>query len=595
MEENSRNIEVSVIVPVYNSAKYLRTCLDSLVSQNFEDYEIIAVNNGSTDGSGEILNEYAENYPNLFFSYTIEHSDFVGTGRNYGLNKARGRYVYLCDSDDIVERNALLFMYGRMKRYDLDVVYGTVEFINLQSNTSFMLDSDGEREVSIEELILSGAEFWRRMYKKSLLEKVGAIPEFSNFDDIAYLPVVHSYATKAMSTTRKIYNYFRRSTSTVGGTSRKVLQDTFLSEKYAVENCNPQYRDYVLLFVARRILSNIQSRWAYKDILLEEIAYFWAQFENCSCIKNDAKLYAELESYYKISLNMIPKKLYISNSQRYNESEILDFLSHNAFGEETCIVVSCKELERKNNTKLIEYTKFIEAAKEADNFELLNSFYALYEIYENGGIYMESRVRMNTVLNYLRCNGSFFSFIDKNTYSSWMFGGSKHNEVIGKILETFKGDGYYKDILYPLDARIKNILTVLYEVPLNGLYCSKGEILTVYSPEVLVFDPYKAIGGATIIQICEHDFSGIESDEYVVVKKSTLSWQAKGVFANHIMSSQGQNSLDNLTLMDYQNMKHRLEEIDKSDAMRLTLWLYKMGNKFILPKKIVKKFLHRND
>lgn len=595
MEANNRNIVVSVVVPVYNSAKYLRTCLDSLVSQNFENYEIVAVNNGSTDGSEEILNEYVEKYPDLFFAYTIEHSEFVGTGRNYGLSKARGEYIYLCDSDDIVERNALLFMYGRMKRYNLDVVYGTVEFVNLQSNTRFMLESDGEREVSIEELILSGAEFWRRMYKKSLLDKVGAIPEFSNFDDIAYLPIVHSYATKAMSTTRKIYNYFRRSTSTVGGTSKKVLQDTFMSEKYAVENCNPVYRDQVLMFVAKRIISNIKSRWLYKDILLEEIGYFWPQFENCACIMNDAQLYAELETYYKILLNMVPKKIYVAVAEGTDEDEVVKGISQKAFVEEESSVVLCKDLAAKNQTKMRDYANFIKAAKASGNTELLNAFYALFEIYENGGIYMDSRVKINNVLNYLCCNGSFFSFIDKNTYSGWIFGGGKGNEVIGKILDTFKGDGYYKDILYPIDARIKNILTVLYEVPLNGLYYSKGEVLTVYSPEVLVFDPYKTIGGATIIQICEHDFSSMLSEDYVVVKKSTLSWQEKSSKANRVMSRRAQSTLDGVSLADYQNMKHRLESIDNSDAMKLTLWLYKMGNKFTLPKKIVKKLLHKND
>ena len=483
-------------------------------------------------------------------------------------------------------------MHGRMKRYDLDAVYGTVEFINLQSNTRFMLESDGEREVSIEELILSGAEFWRRMYKKSLLDKVGPMPETTNFDDIAWLPVVHSYATKAMSTNRKIYNYFRRSSSTVGGTSRKVIQDTFISEKYAVENCNPTYKDQVLLFVAKRILSNIKSRWQYKDILLEEIGFFWEQFSKCPCIIGDAQLYAELESYYKILLNLIPKNVFIGGTE---DRQIVNEIKNKAYVDEACQVVLCKELRKKKHKNISKYSKFIKAAEAAGEYELLDAFYALKEIYEKGGIYINHRVKINTVLNYLRCNGSFFSFIDKNLYSDWIFGGGKGNEVIGKILETFTGDGYYKDILYPLSARIKNILTVLYEIPLNGIYYSKDEIVTVYSPEILVFNPYTSIGGATNVQICEHDFNDMDPDEYVTVKKTTLSWQARGTFANKVMNNQGQTQLDNISLVEYQNMQRRLEAIDNSDAMRLTLWLYKMGNKFTLPKKVVKKLLHKSD
>lgn len=588
-----KNIDVSVIVPVYNSAKYLRTCLDSLVSQDFENFEIIAVNNGSTDDSGAILQEYAEKYSEYFFTYTIEHSDFVGTGRNYGLSKARGKYVYLCDSDDIVERNALLFMYGRMKRYDLDVVYGTVEFVNTQSNTKFMLQSDGEREVSIEELILSGAEFWRRMYRKSLLDKIGPMPETTNFDDIAWLPVVHSYANKAMSTNRKLYNYFRRSSSTVGGTSKKVLQDTFISEKYAVENCNPKYRDQVLLFVARRIIGNIKSRWVYKDILLEEIGYFWNLFSQCPCIQADAKLFSELEVYYKILNNMIPKTIYVGNVDDSQNEEILKKIKEKAFGDEECQVIFSKELLNNKNKNLNEYSQFIEAAENAGNYELLNLFYVLLEIYENGGIYIDSRIKINKVFNYLRCNGSFFTFIDKTTYSEWIFGASKGNKAIEKILETFSNNGGYKDILYPLAARIKNILTVLFEVPLNGSTYMENEVLTVYSPEILVYDPYKGNEGATIIQICEHDFKEMDSDEYCTVKKSTISLQAKGIVVNSIGTNNSQ--LGGISLVEYQNMKNRMEAIDNSDAMRLTLWLYRMGNKFTLPKKLVKKMIHRRD
>lgn len=593
MEVNRENIEVSVIVPVYNSGKHLRTCLDSLITQNFENYEIVLVNNGSTDESADILSEYSEKYPEKVFVYSIEHSDFVGTGRNYGLSKARGKYVYMCDSDDIVERNALLFMHGRMKRYNLDVVYGTVEFVNCQSNTRFMLQSDGEREVSIAELILSGAEFWRRMFRKSLLDEIGPMPENTCFDDIAWLPVVHSYAKKAMSTERKIYNYFRRTSSTVGGTSKKVIEQTVISEKYAVENCNPEYKEQVLMFVAKRILGNIKSRWEYKDILVEEIGYFWEQFKNCQCILDDIKLYEELEMYYKIYCNMIPKRVYIPESNNESVVEHKEKIENVGFPNGDCEIIVCDNKYLSRKFDLTPYSKFIKMAEQENQKDLLYSFYGLLNVYENGGIYIHPNVSMNTVLYSLRCNGSFFSFLDKNTYSDWIFGGSKGNEVLGKVLETFRGDGYYKDILYPMNLRIKNILTVLYEVPLKGEFYQRGELLTVYSPEVLVINPYKCIGSVTTVQMCEHTFIDDNSDEYITVKKSTLSWMIKSGICNAGSSNQIQKSLDNISMTDYQNIKRRIEAIEGSDAMKMALWLYKMGNKFTLPKKIVKKMLNK--
>ena len=588
MNSIDTEIMVSVIVPVYNSEKYLRTCLDSLVTQNFSGYEIIAVNNGSTDNSLQILDEYVSKYPDIVFCYTIPHSEFVGTGRNYGLGKARGKYIYLCDSDDIVEKNALLFLYGRMKRYDLDVVYGTVEFVNMQSNTIFMLQSDGEREVSINELILSGAEFWRRMFKKSLLEEVGPMPENTKFDDIAWLPVVHSYAKKAMSTNRKIYNYFRRSVSTVGGTSRKVIEDTILSEKYAVEHCNPEYKNSVLKFVARRILSNIKSRWTYRDLLLEEINFFWEQFCEDPEIVFDGSLFKELEYYYKLSLELIPMNVYLADESNMDKAELQKKYSEKIFVEDHNFYVIDEKMIQENIAVLSPYTKFIEAAKDAKDYHLLKTFYAMLEIYEHGGIYIDSRITVNNVFNYLRCGGCFFSLIDKFTYSDWIFGGNKGNKVLKSILQTFEGNGYYRNILYPMEARIKNILTVLYEVPLNGQGYEIEGLLTVYTPDFLVANPYENDNSATVVNICEHDFTNL-GDQYITVKRTSLNW----MFRKNLRSVSPSNTVDSHP--DYEFIKYRLESIEHSDAMRMALWLYKIGNKFSIPKKIVKKMLHRSD
>ena len=92
---------ISIIIPVYNSAKYLRKCLDSVFSQTYNDYEVIAINDGSADNSLGILNEYAKQHKNLKIIDNVINLG-AGISRNRGIELATGDYVMFVDSDDYI-------------------------------------------------------------------------------------------------------------------------------------------------------------------------------------------------------------------------------------------------------------------------------------------------------------------------------------------------------------------------------------------------------------------------------------------------------------------------------------------------------------
>ena len=94
-------MKVSIIIPVYNSSKYLRDCLDSVVNQTYKDIEIILVNDGSTDNSLDIINEYKEKYANIIAYNITNHGQ--GYARNMGIRKSSGKYIMFIDSDDYVD------------------------------------------------------------------------------------------------------------------------------------------------------------------------------------------------------------------------------------------------------------------------------------------------------------------------------------------------------------------------------------------------------------------------------------------------------------------------------------------------------------
>lgn len=110
---------LSVIVPIYNTGKYLRECIDSIRAQTFKDYEIILVNDGSTDNSGEICDEYSK-YENV----TVIHkaNEGITRTRKVGFCHARGKYISYIDSDDTIDCDMYEYMMEKLIKYDADVV-----------------------------------------------------------------------------------------------------------------------------------------------------------------------------------------------------------------------------------------------------------------------------------------------------------------------------------------------------------------------------------------------------------------------------------------------------------------------------------------
>ena len=117
--------KVSVIIPVYNAGKYLRACLDSVINQTHKNIQIVAVNDGSTDNSGEILDEYAENYKNIKVFHTENRG--VCAARNMGLDNADGEWIAFLDADDYLALNAIEILYSDGIKYNADILSGLLK------------------------------------------------------------------------------------------------------------------------------------------------------------------------------------------------------------------------------------------------------------------------------------------------------------------------------------------------------------------------------------------------------------------------------------------------------------------------------------
>lgn len=112
--------EISVIIPCYNQEKYIKECLDSVLNQTFKDYEVIIINDGSTDGSLSVISEYTKKYPN--FILINQSNQSVMRARNNGILRATGKYIYPLDADDIITPDCLALSYDLIQQGKYRVV-----------------------------------------------------------------------------------------------------------------------------------------------------------------------------------------------------------------------------------------------------------------------------------------------------------------------------------------------------------------------------------------------------------------------------------------------------------------------------------------
>ena len=135
--------KVSVIVPVYNDELYLSNCLESLINQSLKDIEIICINDGSSDNSLSILEDYSDKDDRI--SYYSQANKGPGAARNKGIEKAKGDYIAFVDADDWLDLNALEKLYNQSIKNDSDMVlFNAIEHFPNKNNERIYHVSDDE-------------------------------------------------------------------------------------------------------------------------------------------------------------------------------------------------------------------------------------------------------------------------------------------------------------------------------------------------------------------------------------------------------------------------------------------------------------------
>lgn len=552
-------LKVSIIVPLYNSEGYLRRCLDTLVNQSLPEKEIIAVNNGSTDGSLAILQQYEADFPEIMRVMTIPHSERAGAGRNAGMKVARGEYIMFVDSDDMMHPRAAEWMYNYASDGGYDLVY-----------SPFYRVSNGRREVlrqrtylqntiSAQQALLDAEPCpWGKIFSRGLLDKAGFFPEDCSFEDLAYFFAYVPRANNIGYFSTPFYFNFVRTDSETRDIAGPRLAETIIAERHGLERCGNECYEMVLYLVACRIRSNMAARWMFADRFLEHLQALWPAISANPRVQEDKKLLARLEMYYSMAEGQMPKIVYLDGFGRGDMHEETEK------AEKTVFYDGCQVFVLNEDNCNVDERLVLREAYDQGNYEYVAGYFAMKNIAETGGVYIGRHIEVDIPVNFTRHLKAFFGYEGTYCYSAQFFGGKAGQEVFEKILE------YYPEDDSPIMADERSLaqyigccLSVEYAIPCFARTNLYAMPVTVFSPEVISL-PFMPEYFGRAIHFCHSTVTHTECGmDTIEVSKETLHWLAENAQKGLTVKKGGAKNTS----------AQRLEEITESRAWKAVCWL----------------------
>ena len=214
-------MKVSVIVPVYNVEEYLSKCLSSLVEQTLTDIEIIVINDGSSDDSQVIIDEYQKRFPHIKV-YKKENSGLSDT-RNIGIKYATGEYIAFVDSDDSVRSDMYLKMYEKAKAGDFDIVTGDVKYVYFDHEDIVVTDPKEDTYDIRKAFINMYPAVCTKIFKREIL--VNNNIYFKSgvwYEDVEFMYRLLPYIKKIGVIHEPFYEYLQREKSITSTVSPKI-------------------------------------------------------------------------------------------------------------------------------------------------------------------------------------------------------------------------------------------------------------------------------------------------------------------------------------------------------------------------------------
>ena len=200
---------ISVIIPVYNVEKHLKKCLDSVAKQTLTDFEVICVNDGSTDGSAKILEKFVAK--DKRFTIITQENKGLSEARNTGLAIAKSKHIAYVDSDDFVHPNFLELLYKGAIQFDADISACSFSKIYSHEKIPALSNAQPKEYKKPLQMLLNRKNFvhfivWNKLYKKEIIQDIKFVKGIY-FEDWVYNCCVFAKARNFVWTNEKLYGY----------------------------------------------------------------------------------------------------------------------------------------------------------------------------------------------------------------------------------------------------------------------------------------------------------------------------------------------------------------------------------------------------
>ena len=255
---------LSIIVPVFNVVPYLRECLDSILQQNFSRaYEVILVDDCSSDGSIEICRQYTQDHPQSFRLIENKTNMGVSVARNLGLEKATGRYLMFVDADDILPLSAVSYLFNAAEENDTDIVKGNLSLFDETHKTPARDNVRKTKVISGEDVLTALYEhksvrghIGGKLFRRGRLGKIRFPVGVRMAEDLLYFSELFSKAESMVLLNRNVYCYRKHQ---AGSTNRKYEKGSYVDWLCADE-------------LAGKFADSRKQKRAPKDLLVRTMA-----------------------------------------------------------------------------------------------------------------------------------------------------------------------------------------------------------------------------------------------------------------------------------------------------------------------------------
>lgn len=318
MGENKNSSLISVIVPVYNTAQYLRRCIDSITNQTYKNLEIICVDDGSTDGSGRILDELQKRDSRV----KVFHNENKGVSaaRNFALNHANGDYIGFVDSDDYISEEYYQYLVSGFADNKVDIVTCGYYF-DKEGNVK---RAENQKEVPTESIPVReffmymyerdtyngvGAYLWTRLFRRSVLlnndstNKVCFQGQYGGADDIVFVALASLQSRNIQYIDKPLYYYFQREGSIVHDDKARLKN---LDWVQAYERIISEYENNG---ISNDVIDIIKRMYVYRCGKLLEAAVKLNDMEKADILRG--KINNNLMTYVKTNLEHLERIYWI--------------------------------------------------------------------------------------------------------------------------------------------------------------------------------------------------------------------------------------------------------------------------------------------